>query len=197
MSAAEGESWCKVAESISGQNKGFTSLLRIVRPRNEAEGACRPFISDTDSDPFASPAAQHGEIIESSYLLGEKGPKSTWTKVLEMVVLLATVGGCAYLFLFLFHHGNHHPASAKESASHPHTPVGASSSSSKLAACDSNPGCAKLGERGGLFCPRFVNRVAEVVDSISCSAAVQLLWDCGGAGWFLPPFLAEQRRLLR
>lgn len=100
--------------------------------------------------PVAFLAAQHGEIIESSYLLGEKGPKSTWTKVLEMVILLATVGGCAYLFLFLFHHGNHHPAPAKDSASHPHTPVGASSSASPaLAACDKNPGCAKLGERGG------------------------------------------------
>ena len=67
-----------------------------------------------------------------------------------MVVLLATVGGCAYLFLFLFHHGNHHPA--KDSASHPHPPVGASSSNSHLAACENNPGCAKLGELGGLYC---------------------------------------------
>eukprot|EP00752_Nemacystus_decipiens_P003925 g3595.t1 len=101
---------------------------------------------------------QHGEIIESSYLLGEKGPKSTWTKVLEMVVLLATVGGCAYLFLFLFHHGNHHPAPAKDS--HPHTPVGASSSDSHLAACASNPGCAKL-DLGGACCP---NSAGDILD---------------------------------
>lgn len=89
---------------------------------------------------------QHGEIIESSYLLGDKGPKSTWTRALEMVVLVATVGGCAYLMLFLFHHGNHHPAE-RDSASHPHRPVGASSSSSKDdASCSMHPACE--GERG-------------------------------------------------
>lgn len=102
---------------------------------------------------------QHGEIIESSYLLGEKGPKSTWTKVLEMVILLATVGGCAYLFVFLFHHGNHHPAPAKDSASHPQPPVGASSSvgaissagasSADPASCNNYTKCS--GKRGGIF----------------------------------------------
>lgn len=84
-----------------------------------------------------------------------------WTKVLEMVVLLATVGGCAYLFLFLFHHGNHHPGPAKDSSSHAHTPVGASSSDSHLAACDSNPGCVKLGERGGAFCWRWFGELSK------------------------------------
>ncbi|CAM9767344.1 unnamed protein product [Pylaiella littoralis] len=94
---------------------------------------------------------QHGEIIESSYLLGEKGPKSTWTKVLEMAVLLATIGGCAYLFLFLFHNGNHHTAPAKESASHPQPPVGASSSTLlDPASCHKNPKCLEL---DGLCCP--------------------------------------------
>lgn len=87
-----------------------------------------------------------------------------------MVILLATVGGCAYLFLFLFHHGNHHPAPAKDSASHPHTPVGASSSASNgLADCQRNPGCAKLGERGGLFCSRWSSEL------LGWSATVQLL----------------------
>ncbi|CAN0537310.1 unnamed protein product, partial [Ectocarpus sp. 8 AP-2014] len=86
---------------------------------------------------------QHGEIIESSYLLAEKGPKSIWTKVLEMVVLVATIGGCAYLVVFLFHHANHHDsATAKDSASHPHPPVGASSSTSQdPASCNSNSKC--------------------------------------------------------
>ncbi|CAM9128946.1 unnamed protein product [Ectocarpus sp. 4 AP-2014] len=97
---------------------------------------------------------QHGEIIESSYLLAEKGPKSIWTKVLEMVVLVATIGGCAYLVVFLFHHGNHHDsATAKDSASHPHPPVGASSSTSQdPTSCNSNSKCAELG-LNGFCCP--------------------------------------------
>lgn len=128
---------------------------------------------NTAPGPSALLATQHGEIIESSYLLGEKGPKSTWTKVLEMVILLATVGGCAYLFLFLFHHGNHRPAAAKDSASHPHTPVGASSSSSHgPASCLNYPKCAELGELGRL--------TLVPVGQASCSRwsgrAVQLPW---------------------
>ncbi|CAN0267355.1 unnamed protein product [Ectocarpus fasciculatus] len=97
---------------------------------------------------------QHGEIIESSYLLAEKGPKSIWTKVLEMVVLVATIGGCAYLVLFLFHHGNHHDSTtAKDSASHPHPPVGASSATSQdPASCNSNSKCSELG-LDGFCCP--------------------------------------------
>ncbi|CAM9294840.1 unnamed protein product [Hapterophycus canaliculatus] len=94
---------------------------------------------------------QHGEIIESSYLLpNEKGPKSTWTRVLEMVVLVATIGVCAYLFLFLFHHGNHRPVPAKSSPSQPTPPVGASSSVSRDASCASYTKCVDLGD---LCCP--------------------------------------------
>ncbi|CAM9695060.1 unnamed protein product [Laminaria digitata] len=86
---------------------------------------------------------KHGEIIESSYLLGEKGPRSTWTRVFEMVVLLATIGGCAYLTVFLFHNGNHHPP-ADDSPSGPHRPVGASSASLEDAACSNHPKCKSL-----------------------------------------------------
>lgn len=107
---------------------------------------------------------QHGEIIESSYLLGEKGPKSTWTRILEVVVVLATIGGCAYLMLFLFHHGNHH-SPEKDSPSHPHAPVGASSSTSKDdAACHNHPAC--IGE---------LPRPSCVFDFLSCTLAVLAL----------------------
>lgn len=83
---------------------------------------------------------QHGEIIESSYLLGDTGPKSTWTRIFEMMVLLATVGVCAYLTVFLFHNGNHH-SPTDDSPSQPHPPVGASSASMDDAACLNHPKC--------------------------------------------------------
>lgn len=126
---------------------------------------------------------QHGEIIESSYLLAEKGPKSIWTKVLEMVVLVATIGGCAYLVLFLFHHGNHHDsATAKDSASHPHPPVGASSSTSQdPASCNSNSKCAELGKRNDLL---FSQHVATSLPSAlelgkrGDSLFSQHVWSC-------------------
>lgn len=90
---------------------------------------------------------KHGEIIESSYLIGEDtGPKSTWTRIFEMVVLMGTVVVCAYLIVFLFHNGNHHsPPPRDDSPSHPHRPVGASSASSTdEAACASHLKCKSL-----------------------------------------------------
>lgn len=94
--------------------------------------------------------SQHGEIIESSYLLNEnnKEPKSTWTHILEALVLVATIGGGAYVLLFLFQNGNRHPTK-QEPSGKPHAPVGATSASSMTsddAECVNNPACLALGE---------------------------------------------------
>eukprot|EP00904_Undaria_pinnatifida_P010670 jgi/Undpi1/6733/HiC_scaffold_20.g09212.m1 len=70
-----------------------------------------------------------------------------------MVVLLATIGGLAYLGVFLFHHGNRHPAT-EDSPSHPHRPVGASSASLDDAACFSHPKCkALIDDENAVCCP--------------------------------------------
>lgn len=109
---------------------------------------------------------QHGEIIESSYLLGEKGPRSTWTRVFEMVVLLATIGGCAYLTVFLFHNGNHHPL-ADDSPSRPHRPVGASSASMEDAACSNHPKCKCEPRRSVVFFYQGCSAVLYTATAVS------------------------------
>lgn len=73
-----------------------------------------------------------------------------------MVVLVATVGVCAYLFLFLFHHGNLHRAPTKASATHPTPPVGASSSTSHMnASCASHSKCSGEGSESSFFVRDF------------------------------------------
>ena len=86
---------------------------------------------------------KHGEIIESTYLLGDNGPKPLWKRVLGFIVLLATLVAFSYLVIFLFHNGNHRP-DAREPSTKPTPPLRGAVHSS----CASHPACA--GEhRGG------------------------------------------------
>ncbi|CAN0096465.1 unnamed protein product [Ascophyllum nodosum] len=89
---------------------------------------------------YSYDAPQHGEIIESTYLLGDNGPKPLWKRVLGFIVLLATLVAFSYLVIFLFHNGNHRP-DAREPSTKPTPPLRGAVHSS----CASHPACAALG----------------------------------------------------